>query len=101
MEVPGLGFESELQLQVYTIAMAILDPCLLCKVCNSLQQCWILNPLSEARDQTHILMDTMSGSLPAEPQREFLKFHILHCSLFCLYVDVLVGSGFCNKDTID
>ena len=25
---------------------------------NSSQQCWILNPLSEAKDQTHILMDT-------------------------------------------
>ena len=24
---------------------------------HSSQQCWILNPLSEARDQTHVLMD--------------------------------------------
>ena len=34
MEVPGLGAESELQ------------------------QHWILNPMREARDQTHILIDT-------------------------------------------
>ena len=27
----------------------------------------ILNSLSEARDQTRILIDTVSGSLPAEP----------------------------------
>ena len=25
---------------------------------HSSQQCWILNPLSEARDQIHLLMDT-------------------------------------------
>lgn len=30
----------------------------------------ILNPHSKARDRTHILIDTMSGSLPAEPQQE-------------------------------
>ena len=31
---------------------------------------WILNPLSEARDQTRIAMDTMLGSLTAEPHWE-------------------------------
>ena len=31
-------------------------------LCCSLQQCWILNPLSEARGQTCILIDTMSCS---------------------------------------
>ena len=39
----------------------------------SLRQHQILNPLSEARDQTHILMDTVSGSPPAKPQRELLR----------------------------
>ena len=29
---------------------------------HSLQQCWLLNPLTEARDQTFILTETMSGS---------------------------------------
>ena len=29
---------------------------------TSLWQCWIFNPLSEARDWTHILRDIMSGS---------------------------------------
>ena len=36
----------------------------------SLQQHWILNPLSKARDQTHILTETMLGPYPNEPQRE-------------------------------
>ena len=29
---------------------------------DSLWPCWTHNPLSEARDQTHMLMDTISGS---------------------------------------
>ena len=40
---------------------------------HSLGQCRILNPLSEARDRTYILTDTMSGSQPAEPQPELLS----------------------------
>ena len=35
-----------------------------------LPQHWILNPLSEAGDRTHILRDTMSGSQHAELQWE-------------------------------
>ena len=44
MEVPRLGAESELQLPAYTTAIATPGQ--------------ILNPLSEARDPTCILMDT-------------------------------------------
>ena len=62
MEVPRLRVESELQLPAYTTAIAMPDPSHIYDLCCSLQQCWILNPLSEARDQTHILTDTMSGS---------------------------------------
>ena len=47
MDVPRLGVESELQLQTHATA---------------LQQCWILNPLSEVRDRTCILTDIMLGS---------------------------------------
>ena len=56
MEVPGLGIQSELQLQAY--ATAIETPDLSC----SLWQPWILNSLSKARDQTCILTDTMLNS---------------------------------------
>ena len=58
MEVPNLRIESKLKLLAYTTATAILDPSCLCDLPCSLQQCQILNPLSEARDQTHVLMDT-------------------------------------------
>ena len=36
--------------------------CRMCDLCYSLQRCWILNPLSEARDGTCIPMVTMLGS---------------------------------------
>ena len=52
------GVELELQLPVYITATAMPDPCCICKSCSSLQQSWILNPLNEARNQTHILMET-------------------------------------------
>ena len=58
MEVPRLGVESELQLPTYTTATAMQD---LNRVCNphcSSWQPWILNPLSDAREQIHILMNT-------------------------------------------
>ena len=56
MEVPSLGVGSELQLPAYTTATATPDLSHICDLCCSLRT--ILNPLSEARDGTHILMDT-------------------------------------------
>ena len=39
-------------------ATATRDPSLICDLHHSSQQCWIPNTLREARDQTHVLMDT-------------------------------------------
>ena len=58
MEVPRLGVELELQLPAYTTATAMWDPSHRCGIHHSSQQCQILNPLSKAKDQTFILMDT-------------------------------------------
>ena len=58
MEVPRLGTEVELQLPVYRIATAVPDLSFVCDLHSSSEQCQILNPLSGAGDQTHILMDT-------------------------------------------
>ena len=58
MEVPRLGVKSELQLQAYSTATATWDPSTICDLHQSLCQRQILNPLSEARDQTCILMNT-------------------------------------------
>ena len=46
----------------YTPATAALDLSGICDLHHSSRQHQILNPLSEARDQTHTLVDTMSGS---------------------------------------
>ena len=64
MEVPGSGVKLKLQLPAYTTATATPD------LSHSSWQRRVLNSLSEARDRTHILMDTRSGSYPAEPQQE-------------------------------
>ena len=56
MEVPRLGVESELQPLAYTTAIAMPDPSHVCNLHLSAQQRWILNSMSEARDQTCNLM---------------------------------------------
>ena len=58
MEVPRLGVEPELQLPACAIATATWDQSLICNLYYSSWSLWLLNPLSEARDWTHILMDT-------------------------------------------
>ena len=58
MDVPRQGVESELQLLAYATATAMPDVSGICDLHCRLQQCQILNPLSKARNQTHILMDT-------------------------------------------
>ena len=52
-EVPRLGVEMDLQLLAYITAMAMQDPSCICDLYHSLWQC-----LSEARNQTCVLMDT-------------------------------------------
>ena len=58
MEVPRLGVELELQLLACATATATQDLSQVCDLHHSSWQHQILNPLSKARDQTHILMDT-------------------------------------------
>ena len=70
MEVPGLGVGLELQLPAYATATAMPEQSI-CNLYHSSRQHWILNPLSEARDQTHILTDTMSGSCPLSHNGNF------------------------------
>ena len=55
IEVPRPGVKLKLQLLVYTTATAM--PIHFCNLHHSSLQCWILNTLSKARDQTHNLMD--------------------------------------------
>ena len=58
MEVPRLGVKSELQLPAYTTATAMQDPSHIRDLHHSPWQHQILNPLSNARDQNRIFIDT-------------------------------------------
>ena len=60
MEVPGLGVTLELQLRStpQTQIQATPNPSHICDLCHCFQQCWILNLLREAGDQTCVLMNT-------------------------------------------
>ena len=73
MEVPRLGFESELQLPAYATALATQDLRHICNLHHRSQQHWILNPLGKARDQTTSSW-IQSGSLTPEPRRERLIY---------------------------
>ena len=57
---PRIGVKSELQLPAYatTTATATWDPSHVCNLHHRSQQCWLLNPLMEARERTRVLMDT-------------------------------------------
>ena len=56
--IPMVGVISELQLPAYTIATATQDPSHICDLHHSSEQGWMLNPLSETRDQTHVIKAT-------------------------------------------
>ena len=56
-KVPQLVVEWELPLPAYTTATATWDPSHVCSIHHSSWQRQILNPLSEAKGGTHILMD--------------------------------------------
>ena len=58
MEVSRLGGKSELQLPAYTMAKAMQDPSRVCNLHHSSRQPQIPDPLSEARDQTCIVLNT-------------------------------------------
>ena len=58
MEGSRLEGESALQLLAYTIATATPDLSRVCNLHHSSQQCQVLNPMIEAKDQTCVLMHT-------------------------------------------
>ena len=58
VEVPRLGVKSELQMLAIATATAMQDLSRVCDLHHSSWPCWILNPLSEVRDGTLILVDT-------------------------------------------
>ena len=55
MEVSRLEVKLELQLLAHAIGIAMQDLSQICDLHRSSWQCWILNPLSKARDGNCIL----------------------------------------------
>ena len=118
MEVPRLGVTLELSLPAYATATATPDPSHSCKLHHCLWQRWILNPLSEARDRTHVLMDTgwvrycwaMTGTLftfyfeivsslckscKKSKKKYFAIFaQIPNCCRFCYFLSILRSLSF-------
>ena len=93
MEVPRLGVKSELQLPAYTTATATWNPGRICD--HSSRQLQILNPLREARDQTHNLMVpnrihfhcATTGTLQTPLGNQHVSDNIqIRCGLIFLYV---------------
>ena len=64
MEVPRQGVELELQLPAYATGTVMWDLSHVFDLHHSSRQFGILNPLSEARDRTGVLMDTSRVSYP-------------------------------------
>ena len=73
MEVASLGVWSALLLPAYTTAIATQDPSYVCNLHHSSRQRQILNPLSGARDWTHVLMDTTQVRSPLSHDRNSRK----------------------------
>ena len=83
MEVPRLGVELELELPAYITATATPDLSHIYNLHCGSQQCWILNPLSEARDWTCIFMDTSWIRCHCATMGTTLYFRSLHCGSHC------------------
>ena len=64
------SFQARDPIRAYTTAAAMPDLSHISDPYHTLQQHQIPNPMSKARDQTHILTATMSYSLPAEAQQK-------------------------------
>ena len=77
-EVPRLGIESEPQLPAYITATVTQDPSCACNLHRNRR---ILNPLSEAKDQTCLLMDISQVRNPlshnGNSQNNYLKTRFL------------------------
>ena len=58
LEIPRLGVKLELQLLAYATASATPDPSHICNLHQGSWQHQSISPLSEARNRTHILVDT-------------------------------------------
>ena len=111
---PRLGVESELWPLAYTIAKATWDLSHIFNLHHSSQECWILNPLSKARDQTSwILVIVVSAETRWElieccfksslwnqtAWTQILALQATSYMLVDMIVNILCLNFFCFKET--
>ena len=83
MEVFRLGGKLEPYSLAYAGAPALPNPSHIGDLLCSLQQCWILNPWSKARDQTFILMNTSQVlKLMSHDRNSNITIYLLFLLLF-------------------
>ena len=91
MELPRRGIESELEPPAYTTAIATQDPSCVCKLHHSSGQRYILNPLSDARDWTCVLMDTSQirfwWAMTGTPEDHFIYVCVCMCVSVYIYIN--------------
>ena len=95
--VPRLGIELELQLPAYATAIATTSV----TYTTAHDKARSFNPLSEAKDRTHILMDTILGLLLLSHSRNSimeasLYFYLLSKSIY-IHVSVLCNAYLAQK----
>ena len=95
-QLGSLGIELELHLPAYATATAMQDPSHDCNVHHSSPQHQIPNPLSEARNQTHILMDTSQFS--SVPQQELPTLFLYKRPVDYIYGGLFQGLLFYSTD---
>ena len=61
-------------------------PAVVCHLQHSSQQCQILNPLIEARDQTHVLMDASRVRSQLSHDKNFFFFLVLFFQEICSFL---------------
>ena len=101
MEVPRPGVELELQLPAYATATATPDPSHIFDLHHSSQQRWILNPLSEAKDRTWVLVVASqirflwatAGTPPIGLNKRTAMINLVRI-LLCACVRISLGSLF-------
>ena len=90
-EVPRLGIELELQLLAYSTATATPDLSQVCNLHHRSWQCQIHDPLSEARDWTHI-----HCAARGTPTCHFFPFYGWTCGPWKFLSQALNQSCSCN-----